>query len=289
MKERTDAALVRLGLFPSREKAQAAIMAGQVFRGETKVLKASEPFAEGDSLAVRGPVHDFVSRGALKLEKALRVFHADLRNRVVLDIGASTGGFTDVSLRAGASHVYSVDVGYGQLDWKLRNDPRVTVMERTNARYLTADQFPLLPSVTVMDVSFISIRLILPVAAAIMGEEGVFYTLIKPQFEAGREKIGKKGVVRDPAVHAAVLGEIVRFAETFGWRVVAMDYSPIRGPEGNIEFLAEIRRRTDDTPVISEESIRALVARAHASAGREDDPSVPGPEATYAPDSVEQT
>ncbi len=264
-KERVDSALVRLGLFPSREKAQAAIMAGLVYRGENQVRKASETVGGEDTLTVRNTGIDYVSRGALKLEKAVRVFHAELKDRTVMDIGASTGGFTEVCLRNGAKHVYAVDVGYGQLDWKLRNDERVTVMERTNARYLKADMFPERPDVTVMDVSFISIRLILPVAAEIMGDYGVFYTLIKPQFETGREKIGKKGVVRDPAVHAEVIGEIVRFAETFGWRVVGLDYSPIKGPEGNIEFLAEIRKRTDDQAILSEEKIREVVNAAHGS------------------------
>ena len=192
-KERVDTALVSRGLFPSREKAQAAIMAGQVYLKEKKILKPSESVTPEDELTVRRPAVEYVSRGALKLEKAVRVFQADFRDRVVMDIGASTGGFTDVSLRSGAKHVYSIDVGYGQLDWSLRNDPRVTVMERVNARYLKPEDFPERPEITVMDVSFISIYLILPPAAEIMGPEGVFYTLVKPQFEAGREKIGRKG------------------------------------------------------------------------------------------------
>ena len=266
-KERADLALVNRGFFASREKAQAAIMAGQVYVGERKILKSSETVLPEDELLVRKPQVAYVSRGALKLEKALRVFNADLRNRVVLDIGASTGGFTDVSLQAGARRVYAVDVGYGQLDWKLRNDPRVTVMERTNARYLRTDQFPERPEVTVMDVSFISIRLILPVAVEIMGDEGVFYTLIKPQFEAGRGKVGKKGVVRDAQTHADVLLNIIGFTETFGWQTRALDFSPITGPEGNIEFLAEIRKRTGETPMIGEEEVRRVVAEAHRTHG----------------------
>ncbi len=276
-KERADTALVRRGFFASREKAQAAIMAGQVYAGERKILKASESLGEDDDLLVRAPAVSWVSRGALKLEKAVRVFNADLKEKVVLDIGASTGGFTDVCLHNGARRVYSVDVGYGQLDWKLRNDPRVTVMERTNARYLKQEMFPDRPEITVMDVSFISIRLILPVAAEIMGERGVFYTLIKPQFEAGRDRVGKKGVVRDPAVHRDVLEEIIRFAETFGWRVVRMDYSPITGPEGNIEFLAEIRKRNDDTAMISAEETEELVRRAHAGTAGRGETETPAP------------
>lgn len=266
-KERVDTALVSRGLFPSREKARAAIMAGQVYIGERKVLKASESVTEEAELIVRAPAVAWVSRGALKLEKALRVFEARPEGKTILDIGASTGGFTDVCLHNGAKHVYAVDVGYGQLDWKLRNDPRVTVMERTNARYLTPDMFPEKPEITVMDVSFISIRLILPVAAGIMGDDGIFYTLIKPQFEAGRDRVGKKGVVRDPLVHQEVLEDIIRFSETFGWRVVRMDFSPITGPEGNIEFLAEIRKRTDDTPLIPSETVKNLVALAHETTG----------------------
>lgn len=262
-KQRADQALVARGLCESREKAQAAIMAGQVYIGERKVLKSSEQVTEQDDLILRAPAHDYVSRGALKLEKAIRVFNADLNGKVIMDIGASTGGFTDVSLRNGAAHVYSIDVGYGQLDWKLRNDERVTVMERTNARYLTAEQFDMRPQVTVMDVSFISIRLILPVAAGIMGDDGVFYTLIKPQFEAGRDRVGKKGVVRDPKVHEDILNGIIEFAETFGWRVADIDYSPITGPEGNIEFLARIVKADDDLPRVTTQKVAETVAAAH--------------------------
>lgn len=195
-KQRVDVALVARGLCESREKAQACIMAGQVYIDEKKVLKPSENVKEEDNLIVRGPAHPWASRGGLKLEKAIASFHADLTDKVCMDIGCATGGFTDVLLKNGARHVYAIDVGYGQFDWKLRNDPRVTLMERTNARYLTADMVPLHPTVTVMDVSFISIKLILPVAAALMGENGAFYTLIKPQFEVGKDRVGKKGVVR---------------------------------------------------------------------------------------------
>ena len=262
-RERADTALVRRGLLPSREKAQAAIMAGEVYRGECQIRKPSETVGDEEPLTVRSTEDQYVSRGALKLKKALAVFGADLDGKVVLDIGASTGGFTDVSLRAGAKRVYAVDVGYGQLDWKLRNDPRVTVMERTNARYLTEEMFPERPEITVMDVSFISIRLILPAAARIMGDDGIFYTLIKPQFEAGRKNVGKKGVVRDPAVHAAVLTEIVNYAESIGWHVRTLDFSPITGPEGNIEFLAEIRKKLEGDAPVSDQEIRGLTERAH--------------------------
>ena len=269
-KERADVALVNRGLCASREKAQAAIMAGLVYRGENRIRKASDPVRPEEPLTVRGQAVEYVSRGGLKLEKAIRVFGADLRDRVVMDLGASTGGFTDVCLRNGAKHVYSVDVGYGQLDWKLRNDPRVTVMERTNARYLTREQFDPLPTVTVMDVSFISIRLILPAAMEIMGDDGVFYTLIKPQFEAGREQVGKKGVVRDPAVHEKVIAGIRDFAESRQWRMCGLDYSPITGPEGNIEFLAEIWKASEAVPPVDDPEIRRVVKEAHERMGSQD-------------------
>lgn len=262
-KTRADVALVNRGLAESREKAQAAIMAGQVFIGERRVMKASEAVRPEDPLLIRQPEKTYVSRGALKLEKAVRVFSASLKDRVILDAGASTGGFTDVCLHSGARHVYAVDVGYGQLDWKLRNDPRVTVMERTNARFLTADMFPERPEIAVMDVSFISIRLILPALISVIGDQGIIYSLIKPQFEAGRDKVGKKGVVRDPKAHEDVIRTISEFARSIGWNVRRLDYSPITGPEGNIEFLSEIRKSNDSSAGITDADIRSVVAEAH--------------------------
>ena len=262
-KTRADVALVNRGLAESREKAQAAIMAGLVFIGERRVMKASEPVRPEDNLLMRQPENTYVSRGALKLEKAVRVFGADLNGRVILDAGASTGGFTDVCLRSGARHVYAVDVGYGQLDWKLRNDPRVTVMERTNARYLTADVFPEKPEIAVMDVSFISIRLILPALISIIGDQGIIYSLIKPQFEAGRDKVGKKGVVRDPDTHEEVIRTISSFVQSVGWIICRLDYSPITGPDGNIEFLSEIRKADNAFPGITDNDICSVVAEAH--------------------------
>ena len=262
-KTRADVALVNRGLAESREKAQAAIMAGQVFIGERRVMKASEAVRPEDPLLIRQPEKTYVSRGALKLEKAVRVFSASLKDRVILDAGASTGGFTDVCLHSGARHVYAVDVGYGQLDWKLRNDPRVTVMERTNARFLTADMFPERPEIAVMDVSFISLRLILPAVISVIGDQGVIYSLSKPQFEAGRDKVGKKGVVRDPKTHEDVIRTISEFAQSIGWNVRRLDYSPITGPEGNIEFLSEIRKSDDSSAGITEADIRSVVAEAH--------------------------
>jgi len=261
-KRRADVTLVQQQLCESRERAQTAIMEGRVFLGERRINKASEMIGYDEILFLRDADNNYVSRGALKLEKAIRVFNANLKDCVVMDIGSSTGGFTDVCLRNGAAHIYSIDVGYGQLDWKLRNDPRVTVMERTNARYLESEMFPEHPTVTVMDVSFISIRLILPVAAKIMGENGVFYTLIKPQFEAGRNKIGKNGVVRDAETHRNVLNGIIQYTDSIDWHTVNIDYSPITGPKGNIEFLAEIRKK-DVSKTVTPEEVDKIVTEAH--------------------------
>ena len=261
MKQRIDVWMAAHGLADSREKAQALIMAGQVYVGERKVQKASEQVAEDAQVMLRGGQDAFASRGGHKLEKAITAFRADVSGLVAMDIGAAAGGFTDVLLRHGAAHVYAIDVGYGQLDWKLRNDPRVTVMERTNARSLTPRDFDRRPTLTVMDVSFISIKLILPVAAAIMGEAGRFLTLIKPQFEAGRGQVGKNGVVREKETHERVLREICAFAPSFGWHVQDLTFSPIKGPAGNIEFLADVRPGPGEAP--GDDAIRTLVEQAH--------------------------
>lgn len=263
MKLRADLALVRQGLAPSREKAQALIMAGQVYQKEVKIIKASEKVDEEAELTLRGHVHPFVGRGALKLDKALKAFQASVEGVTAMDIGAATGGFTDVLLQNGAKHVFAIDVGYGQLDWKIRNDPRVTVMERTNARYLTQADLGCTPQVTVMDVSFISVKLILPVAAQLMDGKGRFYILIKPQFEAGRENVGKKGVVRDPAVHRQVIAQIASFTGAFDYAMTQLDFSPITGPEGNIEYLAELLPAETATNRVNEERIDQVVQAAH--------------------------
>ena len=238
-KQRADVALVERGLAESREKAQALIMAGLVYIAEEKVLKPSEAVKPEDQLSVRGAAHPYVSRGGLKLEKALRVFGCDPTGVVAMDLGASTGGFTDVLLRNGAAHVYAIDVGFGQLDPLLASDKRVVSMERCNARTLTPDLFDVRPTLAVMDVSFISITLILPAVFSVLGEEGRLISLIKPQFEAGRDKIGKHGIVSKPSAHVEVLRRIVDFAPTLGWRVRALDFSPIAGGSGNLEFLAD--------------------------------------------------
>ena len=260
-KQRVDTALVQRGLVSSREKAQALIMSGNVYIREVKVQKPSETVTTEDELIIREPEHPYVGRGALKLEKAIRVFHVDPSGRTALDIGAATGGFSDVLLRNGATHVFAIDVGYGQL-LEIRSDPRVTVMERTNARYLTQEHLNgCVPDLTVMDVSFISVRLILPVAAGLMNNKGIFCILIKPQFEAGRENVGKKGVVRDPAVHETVIREIRDFAPAFGYGMTQLDFSPIKGPEGNIEYLARLDPASES--VVTDERIAETVAQAH--------------------------
>lgn len=265
-KIRIDVALVERGLAASREKAQALVMSGVVYIGENKATKPSVQVTPQDELIVRQTGTGYVSRGALKLVKGLDVFGVDPTGVVAMDLGASTGGFTDVLLTRGALKVYAIDVGYGQLDWKLRNDSRVVVMERTNARYLTPDALMPRPTLAVMDVSFISITKILPAAAAIMGEAGAFITLIKPQFEAGRERVGKKGVVRDAQVHRDVIMEILHFVEhDMAWAAQGLSFSPIRGPEGNIEFLLHILPDERGTQRIGEQEVAQVVAQAHDS------------------------
>lgn len=267
-KKRVDVALVERGLAQSREKAQALVMSGVVYIGENKVDKASMQVMSDDELIVRQTGTGYVSRGALKLEKGLAVFNVDVKDRVAMDLGASTGGFTDVLLQNGAAHVYAIDVGYGQLDWKLRNDSRVTVMERTNARYLKPDDLPLQPTLGVMDVSFISITKILPSAAAIMGEMGEFISLIKPQFEAGRDRVGKKGVVRDAQVHLDVVKEILSFIDQdMQWTAQDLSFSPIKGPEGNIEFLVHILPKSRATHSVTPEEAAEVVRQAHEALG----------------------
>ena len=236
-KKRLDVLLVEQGLADSRQKAQAVIMAGQVYAGERRLDKAGQMLDEGVALEVRGQAMPYVSRGGWKLEKAMRVFPITLKDKIAADIGASTGGFTDCMLKNGAARVYAVDVGYGQLAWAIRNDPRVVCLERTNARYLTGEQIPEPLDFVSIDVSFISLGLILPALRPLLRDGGETVSLVKPQFEAGRETVGKKGVVRDPAVHLEVLEQFLRQAEESGFSVKGLDFSPIRGPEGNIEYL----------------------------------------------------
>ena len=241
-KKRADILMVEQGLTDSRQKAQAMIMAGQVYFGERRCDKAGLTLEEGTPLEIRGRTMPYVSRGGLKLEKAMAVFPVALTGKTAADIGASTGGFTDCMLKNGAAKVFAVDVGWGQLAWKLRNDPRVVCLERTNARYLSREQVPEELAFASVDVSFISLKLILPPLAALLGKGGQVVSLVKPQFEAGREKVGKKGVVRDPAVHLEVLERFFDHAAAAGLSVRGLTYSPIRGPEGNIEYLGWLQK-----------------------------------------------
>ncbi|MEK3792493.1 TlyA family RNA methyltransferase [Paenibacillus sp. FSL R7-0204] len=238
-KERIDVLLVEQGFYDSREKAKAAIMAGLVLANEERIEKPGMKVLRSSVLRVKGALHPYVSRGGLKLEKALRQFGIELTGRNMLDIGSSTGGFTDCALQNGAAHVYAIDVGHNQLDWSLRNDDRVTVMEQTNFRYMTPpDLKGPVPDFASIDVSFISLKIILPPLMALLSRPADIAALIKPQFEAGREKVGKSGVVREPAVHREVLVNVLSMAAELGYTLAGLTYSPITGGEGNIEFLA---------------------------------------------------
>ncbi len=248
MKKRLDVLLFEKGYAPSREKAKALIMSGIVYVNGQKEDKAGTTFEEDfvKSMEVRGNTLKYVSRGGLKLEKAVDVFGFSLEGKTCMDVGASTGGFTDCMLQNGASKVYSVDVGRGQLDWKLRNDARVICMEKTNMRYVKPEDIGELVDFISIDVSFISLSKILPPVYACLKEGGEVVALIKPQFEAGRDKVGKKGVVRDPAVHKEVIEMVMNFAKNLGFALLALDYSPIKGPEGNIEYLLHLKKAKED-------------------------------------------
>jgi 23S rRNA (cytidine1920-2'-O)/16S rRNA (cytidine1409-2'-O)-methyltransferase len=242
-KSRLDQLLVRRGLFPSREQARRAILAGNVSVGTRIAAKPSELLDEQAAIAVK-PARKYVGRGALKLESALKHFDIDVHRKTALDIGASTGGFTDCMLQRGAQEVYAVDVGYGQLDWKLRNDPRVIVLEKINARLLTQDQVQELVDICVIDVSFISLTLILPNAVALLKPDGVILALIKPQFELQRSEVGKGGIVRDPGLHQKAQDKIVAFVKDLGHVVAGIAPAAIKGADGNQEFFACIRKRS---------------------------------------------
>ena len=264
MKKRLDVLLVERGLFPSREKAKAVIMAGQVYVDCQKADKPGMDVEEAAALEVRGETLRYVSRGGLKLEKAMRVFPVVLEGKTCMDIGASTGGFTDCMLQNGAEKVYAVDVGYGQLAWKLRTDGRVVNLERTNIRYVTREQVPDPIDFASVDVSFISLKLVLPVAAELLRGGGGMVCLVKPQCEAGRGKVGKKGVVRERATHVEVLENAVGYAAENGFSVAGLDFSPVKGPEGNIEYLMYLRREEGGS-LPEREEIAALVERSHAA------------------------
>ncbi len=267
MKIRLDQYLVQHGLIQSRERAKAMIMAGVVYVNGQKADKAGDMVKEDAVVEVRGHDIGYVSRGGLKLEKAMQVFPLSPRGKVCMDIGASTGGFTDCMLQNGAAKVYAVDVGYGQLAWSLRTDPRVVNMERTNIRSVTPDQLDDPIAFFSVDVSFISLHHIFPVARAVTTPDAVGVCLVKPQFEAGREKVGKNGVVRDPATHREVLLRAMGYAVDNGFGVRGLDFSPVKGPEGNIEYLMFVEK--SDTPAApGEDAAAAVVAASHQALDR---------------------
>ncbi|MBR4513762.1 MAG: TlyA family RNA methyltransferase [Lachnospiraceae bacterium] len=261
-KKRLDLLLTERGLAPSREKAKAIIMSGIVFVDGEREDKAGSTFPEEVSIEVKGSTNPYVSRGGLKLAKAMEVFGISLDGEVCMDVGASTGGFTDCMLKNGAVKVYSVDVGHGQLDWGLRNDNRVVVMEKTNIRYVTPEDIDDVLDFASIDVSFISLSKVLPPVKELLKDGGEVVCLIKPQFEAGPDKVGKKGVVRDKAVHEEVVNEVIAFAGETGFTPLALDYSPVKGPEGNIEYLLYLRKSngSDDAELIAFDAHKVVEA-----------------------------
>ncbi|MCI8652575.1 MAG: TlyA family RNA methyltransferase [Angelakisella sp.] len=263
MKERLDAAVVARGLVSGRDRAKGIIMAGQVYVDGQKADKPGQQVDEHSRIEIRGEQLPFVSRGGLKLEKAMETFGLSLAGMICADIGASTGGFTDCMLQKGAEKVYAIDVGYGQLAWKLRTDPRVVNLERTNIRYVTGEQIPEELDFLSIDVSFISLELVLPVAFRLLKPGSKMVCLVKPQFEAGREKVGKKGVVRDPAVHEDVIRKVLDTALSLGFSPQGLTFSPVKGPEGNIEYLLLLQRE-GPAPVVTGEDAGRVVAESHA-------------------------
>lgn len=264
MKQRLDVALVERGLILSREKAKVVIMEGLVYVNGQKSDKAGAQVKDDDTIEIRGETLRYVSRGGKKLEKAMQVFPISLEGCTCIDIGASTGGFTDCMLQNGAKKVYSVDVGYGQLAWSLRTDERVVNLERTNIRYVTEEQIPDPIDFISVDVSFISLTLVLPIAWKLLKDQACMVCLVKPQFEAGKDKVGKKGVVREPQIHKEVIRKVADCAVGLGFAVKGLDYSPIKGPEGNIEYLLFLQK-TDSEGGLSDEIIDQTVAAAHES------------------------
>lgn len=261
-KIRLDQLVFDLGLAESRERAKTTIMSGLVFVNGQRADKPGMQVSPDVNVEVKGTALPYVSRGGLKLEKALKVFPIDVNGKVCIDCGASTGGFTDVLLKNGAAKVYSVDVGYGQLAWSLRNDERVVNMERTNIRYISSEQIPEPLDICVMDLSFISVKLVLPAVCALLKNDAQLVCLIKPQFEAGREEVGKKGVVRDKAVHLSVIESVLSFAPTVGMTVMGLDFSPIKGPEGNREYLCYMKKGVHEAGLIN---AAAIVEASHES------------------------
>lgn len=270
MKERLDVLVTQQGLAPSREKAKALIMAGEVLVDGQREDKPGTTFPDTVKITIKGNPIPFVSRGGLKLDKAVKHFGLDLKGKTCMDVGSSTGGFTDCMLQNGAVKVYSVDVGHGQLDWKLRNDERVVCMERTNIRYVVPEDIQEAPEFVSIDVSFISLTKVLPPVKNLMAETAEMVCLIKPQFEAGREKVGKKGVVRDPKVHQEVIEMVMDFAAAQGFILLHLEFSPIKGPEGNIEYLLHLKKTGEETEQLQpldqwKKDAEKIVKEAHGS------------------------
>ena len=263
MKERLDVLLVNRGLATSREKAKAIIMSGIVFVDGQREDKAGSSFDDKVAIEVKGSTLKYVSRGGLKLEKAMKHFDVTLAGKVCMDVGSSTGGFTDCMLQNGAVKVYAVDVGHGQLDWKLRNDPRVVCMEKTNIRYVTPDQIEEPVEFASIDVSFISLTKVLGPVKELLTDNGEIVCLIKPQFEAGREKVGKKGVVRDKNVHKEVIHMVMEYAQSIGFTLCNLEFSPIKGPEGNIEYLLHLSKDADHS--VGQLDVEAVVEASHGT------------------------
>lgn len=263
MKERLDVLLVKRGLAVSREKAKAVIMAGNVYVENQKEDKAGTMFQDTVNVEVRGSTLKYVSRGGLKLEKAMTHFGVTLKDKVCMDVGSSTGGFTDCMLQNGAVKVFAIDVGHGQLDWKLRNDERVVCMEKTNIRYVVPEDLGEAADFSSIDVSFISLTKVLLPVYHLLKEDGEVVCLIKPQFEAGREKVGKKGVVRDPEVHKEVIEKVISYGQSIGYAALHLEYSPIKGPEGNIEYLLHLKKKVDGLPQDATLDVEETVKKAH--------------------------
>lgn len=270
-KQRLDVLLVEKGLAPSREKAKAIIMAGIVYVDGNKEDKAGTTFPENAVIEVKGKTLPYVSRGGLKLEKAMQKFPITLSGKVCMDVGSSTGGFTDCMLQNGATKVYAIDVGHGQLAWKLRNDERVVCMEKTNIRYVVPEDIDELAAFSSIDVSFISLTKVLLPVKNLLTEDGQMVCLIKPQFEAGREKVGKKGVVRDRAVHEEVIRMVMDYASSIDFYPLALDFSPVKGPEGNIEYLLFLSKNKQDQEIVDASSIdiKAVVTASHDTLDKE--------------------
>lgn len=264
-KIRLDSAVFELGISESREKAKALIMAGQIYVNGMKAIKPGVTVNSSDKIELKGNTLPYVSRGGLKLEKAMKVFPLTLDKKVCMDIGASTGGFTDCMLQNGAVKVYSIDVGYGQLAWKLRSDTRVVNLERTNFRYVTREQIPEEINFASIDVSFISLKLIFPALMPLLKTEGECVCLVKPQFEAGKEKVGKKGVVREKSTHVEVIENVIGYASDNGFSILNLDFSPVKGPEGNIEYLLYIKKMDDSICLVDSDMIKKVVDDSHSA------------------------